>query len=128
MERGTIVRYTGKTIPDLHGRRGTVDHTDLKGWIHVAFGKAEPVKCAQANIEEDDGESFFGMACPDCGRSDRIDVGAIVCVRIIGSVDSADSETDADAAQDHSHEWSGENSAQCQACGFAGIVRNFEMP
>lgn len=128
MKPGAIVRYTGNTVPDLHGRRGRLDHIGRNGWLHVAFGKAEPVKCSAHNIEPDDGESFFGMACPDCGRSDKIDVSAIICVRIVGDVASGDAETDADAAQDRSHEWDGNSSAQCQACGYFGTVASFQMP
>lgn len=125
---GSIVRYTGNTVPDLHGRRGTVTGTGRNGWLHVAFGKAEPVKCSQHNIEKDDGGSFFGLACPDCGRSDRLDVAAKIFVRIVGDVASADSETDAEQALDTSHDWDNDSGIACRACGFWGLVGDCRIP
>ena len=59
------------------------------------------------------------LACPQCGRDDRIDIAALVWVR-----QTADG-TDIDEADDHSHEWGDDSPAACRACGNTGPAKDF---
>jgi hypothetical protein len=61
------------------------------------------------------------MACPACGDDDQMDIGATVYVRL--SVDG----TDLMAAANGDHEWDGDSTALCCACGHAGTVRDFTI-
>jgi hypothetical protein len=58
------------------------------------------------------------MRCPKCKGTGRIDVQAIVYLRLVRD------GTDADASQNGDHEWSTESAASC-ACGFHGKVYDF---
>lgn len=66
--------------------------------------------------------------CPNCGASDQIDIAATVWVRLIQSEDGSEIETDADQAEDKSHDWSEHSGVICRACGFGGNVDQFENP
>jgi hypothetical protein len=61
----------------------------------------------------------FAMRCPKCKGTDRIDVQALVYVRLVQD------GTDADASKNGDHEWGAESAASC-ACGFHGEVCDFE--
>lgn len=64
-------------------------------------------------------DNAFGMKCPDCGKSDEIDIAATVWIR------PCPDGTDVDAAANGDHEWSGHSGAKCCACGFGGNVSDF---
>jgi hypothetical protein len=59
----------------------------------------------------------FDMRCPECGDTDHITIAAIVNVRLT----SLGTEV-----QDDAPTWTSENGAGCEACGYEGIVREFE--
>ena len=61
----------------------------------------------------------FGLRCPDCGRSDEIDIAATVWVRLCPE------GTDVTAAENGDHEWENGSSAKCCACGHDGTVAEF---
>ena len=61
----------------------------------------------------------FGLRCPDCGRSDEIDIAATVWVRLCPE------GTDVTAAENGDHEWENSSSAKCCACGHDGTVAEF---
>jgi len=61
----------------------------------------------------------WNMACPQCGDDDQIDIGATVYVRLC--IDG----TDITEAANGDHEWDGDSSALCNACGYAGTVKSF---
>jgi hypothetical protein len=61
----------------------------------------------------------FGLRCPDCGRSDEIDIAATVWVRLCPG------GTDIFAAHNGDHEWEDGHSAKCCACGHDGTVAEF---
>ena len=61
----------------------------------------------------------FGMRCPACGKSDRIDIAATVFVRLCRS------GTDIFAAANGDHEWTDSSAAHCCSCGHAGTVASF---
>jgi hypothetical protein len=58
--------------------------------------------------------------CPKYGSPDKIDISAIVSVRLT----SAGAEGDASSCGPE--DWTGENAASCDACGYSGIVNDFE--
>lgn len=58
------------------------------------------------------------MRCPKCMGTTRIDVQALVYVRLLSD------GTDADASNYGDHEWDDESAALC-ACGFHGKVHDF---
>ena len=62
----------------------------------------------------------FNMRCPKCGNEDRIDIAALVLVRL-----TADG-TDADITDCGDHEWTDESRACCAACDFTGTVKDFK--
>lgn len=62
----------------------------------------------------------WNMSCPTCKTDDRLDIQVHVLARL-----TADG-TDTDAASDGSHEWDSESRITCEACGWAGIVREAE--
>jgi hypothetical protein len=67
-------------------------------------------------------DNDFGLKCPipACGRSDSIDIAAIVWVR------ACNDGTDIFAAENGDHEWDDHSPAQCCACGHSGTVRDFD--
>lgn len=64
-------------------------------------------------------DNDFGMKCPDCGRSDQIDVAATVWVRLCPD------GTDVYEAENGDHEWSGDSTAKCCSCDHVGTVATF---
>jgi hypothetical protein len=64
-------------------------------------------------------QNQFSMRCPKCKGTGRIDVQALVYIRLVRD------GTDADASQNGDHEWGAESAASC-ACGFHGKVYDFE--
>lgn len=63
----------------------------------------------------------WNKACPKCGRDDQIEVVAHVMLRLKRD------GTDADEASDRSHEWDDDSKARCDACGYEGVINNFEL-
>lgn len=62
----------------------------------------------------------FGYLCPRCKCGDKIDVVALVWVRL--TPDGTD--TDLVEDYDHDHDWNDASSAKCSAnCGWSGKVR-----
>lgn len=61
--------------------------------------------------------------CPYCGETDCIDITAMVDVRLVQADDCF--ETDADEAQDRSHDWDENSPARCAACLNRGKVGDF---
>ena len=64
----------------------------------------------------------FGMQCPRCGSSNRIDVAATVFVRL------CQDGTDVFAAANGDHEWTDTSAAHCGRCGHPGTVASFTEP
>jgi hypothetical protein len=58
--------------------------------------------------------------CPKCGGPDEIDIAAIVSVRLTRT------DTEGDASNCGPEDWTGENAASCDACGYVGTVNEFE--
>jgi hypothetical protein len=67
-------------------------------------------------------DNAFGMKCPRCGSSNRIDVAATVFVRL------CQDGTDVFAAANGDHEWTDTSAVQCGSCGHAGTVASFSEP
>ena len=65
--------------------------------------------------------NFLDMRCPNCGNEDRLDIQAIVWIRV------CEDGTDADSAGDENREYHPRSPAQCGACGHYGTVREFEL-
>jgi hypothetical protein len=65
-------------------------------------------------------DNAYGMRCPDCRRSDEIDISAAVWVRLCSD------GTDAAEAGNGDHEWDNDSAAVCHSCGHAGTVREFD--
>ena len=63
----------------------------------------------------------WNMACPACGFDNEIDIGATVYVRLCPD------GTDVMVAQNGDHEWDGDSTALCNACGHAGTVNRFTI-
>lgn len=61
----------------------------------------------------------FGMQCPNCGSSNRIDVAATVWVRLCPD------GTDIYEADNGDQEWTDSSSAHCGSCGHDGTVATF---
>jgi hypothetical protein len=68
----------------------------------------------------DELDNDFGMKCPNCGASDKIDIAATVWVRLCPD------GTDSNEAECFDTEWTDESAAKCCACGHSGIVRDFD--
>ena len=66
--------------------------------------------------------SEYGLSCPRCGHDNRLDITALINVRL-----TADG-TDPDDAADTSHEWDQDSTCQCIQCGFRAKVRDFSIP
>jgi hypothetical protein len=64
-------------------------------------------------------DNCFDMKCPDCGRTDEIDIAATVYVRLYPD------GTDALTARNGDHEWGNHSPAVCCACEYAGTVGEF---
>jgi len=64
-------------------------------------------------------QNQFAMRCPKCKGTGRIDVQALVYLRLVRD------GTDADLSQNGDHEWGVESAASC-ACGFHGKVYDFQ--
>jgi len=62
----------------------------------------------------------FNYRCPKCGRPDEIEIDAIVSVRLTST------GTEGDASNCGPDDWTGENGAGCDACGYSGTVKDFE--
>jgi len=60
-----------------------------------------------------------GLCCPECGKSDEIDIAATVWVRLCPD------GTDLTAAHDGNHEWQNDSAAYCGACGHDATVAEF---
>jgi hypothetical protein len=67
----------------------------------------------------DDLNNDFGMRCPKCHASDKIDVCADIWVRLCPD------GTDPYEAQNQDHEWNEHSGAVCCGCGFGGNVSDF---
>ena len=61
--------------------------------------------------------NMFGLSCPKCGRSDRIDICADVWVRLTRD------GTDADQSRCGDHMWGDDSTALCTECHWAGPVK-----
>ena len=59
----------------------------------------------------------WAMQCPICGGDDKLDVVAIVSVRL-----TADG-TDTDESSNGNHEWDEDSRCNCEGCGWSGKVR-----
>jgi len=73
-------------------------------------------------MSDDDLDNDFGMECPKCGESNRIDVAATVWVRLCRN------GTDVFEAANGDHEWSDTSAAYCAGCGQHGTVSSFTHP
>lgn len=60
----------------------------------------------------------FDMACPNCGDTTNLDIQALIWVRV-----TADG-TDPDEARLHDHDWEDKSECYCDACDWAGKVRD----
>jgi len=60
------------------------------------------------------------LTCPECKDHSRIDIAALVWVR------QTTDGTDADAADDQSHDWDGASPCICRSCGHSGTVTQFQ--
>jgi len=82
---------------------------------------AAPV-AAQAGLPDPVGFRFW---CPQCKKTEYIDVSATIWVRITeNSLDNV--QTDADESMDGSHNWDDDAAATCCNCGFSGTVNDFD--
>jgi hypothetical protein len=61
----------------------------------------------------------FDLACPHCGRDDRIDIQASVWIRLCPD------GTDPYDAENGDHEWCDASAALCNACLHEGTVASF---
>lgn len=61
----------------------------------------------------------YGMACPHCGSSNRIDVAATVWVRLCRD------GTDIFEAANGDQEWTDNSATYCGGCGEGGTVASF---
>jgi len=61
----------------------------------------------------------YGMKCPRCGSSSRIDIAATVWVRLC--LDG----TDIFEAANSDQEWTDNSAAYCGSCGHGGTVASF---
>jgi len=92
-------------------------------------GAPEPERIEQAaelqaadNVPDPEGVRFW---CPQCKKTNCIDVSATVWVRITeNSLDNV--QTDADESMDGSHYWDDDAAATCCDCGFSGTVADFD--
>jgi len=64
-------------------------------------------------------KEIWGMACPKCGASDKIDICADIWVRLCPD------GTDDTASENGDTEWTHHSGAKCCACGFGGNVSDF---
>jgi hypothetical protein len=100
---------TGKQfISDWSGKA-----TKLPYEFNAAIIAFDPAACAPVC------ENQFGMFCPECGASDRLDVAATVNVRLTTN------GTDTDESADGSHTWGEDSPCTCDQCGHEGIVSHF---
>lgn len=74
---------------------------------------AEEIKGAPGNQH--------GLCCPECGKSDEIDIAAHVWARLCPD------GTDVTAAHNGDHEWQNDSAAHCCACGHCSTVAAFEV-
>jgi len=68
----------------------------------------------------DNAGNSFGMRCPECRETDRIDIAAIVWVRLCRD------GTDILSAANGDHEWDDGSPAVCHACGHCATVARFQ--
>jgi hypothetical protein len=61
----------------------------------------------------------WNMACPNCGDDERIDIAAIVWVRLCPD------GTDITEADNGDHEWTNKSKAVCCTCGHTSSVGKF---
>lgn len=66
-----------------------------------------------------DPDNDYGMKCPACGKSDRIDIAATVWVRLCKD------GTDMYEAANSDQEWTANSAAYCGSCGHGGTVASF---
>ena len=66
-------------------------------------------------------DNDYGMRCPACGKSDRIDIAATVWVRLC--LDGTDMYEPANSDQ----EWTDDSAAYCGSCGHGGTVATFTV-
>jgi hypothetical protein len=61
----------------------------------------------------------YGMKCPRCESSNRIDVAAVVWVRLCHN------GTDIFEAANGDQEWTDNSATHCGSCGLSGTVASF---
>ena len=59
----------------------------------------------------------WGMACPSCGRDDRLRIEMTRWGTLLPD----------GTAPDACHEWDRGNAAECQSCGWTGAVRDLDI-
>lgn len=64
----------------------------------------------------------WGMACPGCGESSRIEIEAKVWVLL--TTDGTDAD---EAVSGSGHEWDDASQAKCQGCDREGVVSDFKV-
>ena len=64
----------------------------------------------------------FNYRCPHCGCPDEIEICAFISVRLTS--DGAEVSENENSIGGES--WCSENAAGCDACGFEGLVKDFE--
>lgn len=65
-------------------------------------------------------DNQFCLRCPKCKESDKIEIQALVYVRLTPD------GTDADISINGDHEWDGSSDANCAGCGYSGVVHDFK--
>jgi hypothetical protein len=65
-------------------------------------------------------DNDFSMKCPRCGASDRVDVQALIWLRM------RPDGSDPYEAKNQAHEWTDNSIAMCCKCDHIGTVREFE--
>lgn len=61
--------------------------------------------------------NMFGLSCPKCGRSDRIDICVEVWARLTRD------GTDGGESADGDHMWDDDSTALCGDCHWGGTVK-----
>ena len=64
----------------------------------------------------------FNYRCPNCGNQDHIEICAFASVRLTST------GTAGTVSNLGPNDWSSENAAGCDACGYEGAVKDFEPP
>lgn len=110
---------------DWHFAGVVIDAVAAKQTVEDYFFESVRVaRAVSASFEkemEQTVRSFWGMACPACGEDSRIDVDALVALRLTPD------GTDIMQSGSSSEEWDDDSPAICCACGHSGTVDDFTI-